>query len=74
MLYDEWVPVLPAGWRRMGELRLSRPKITPAFQTVAFYATGVGSYGDALRRWQSFRATLPPRVASMSGTDSTRAE
>ncbi|HEU4765652.1 MAG TPA: hypothetical protein VFT93_08400, partial [Candidatus Eisenbacteria bacterium] len=74
MLYDEWVPQLPPGWRRMGELRLSRPKITPAFETVAFYATGVGSYEDALRRWESFRATLPPRVGSMSGTDSTRAE
>jgi len=63
MIYDEWFPVVPPGWRKIGELRLSRARITPAWEAVAFYATSQEAYPAALRRTQAFRDALPPRVS-----------
>jgi len=62
MLYDEWFADHPRTWRRIGVLHLSRPKITPAWEGVSFYATSAEAYPRVRRRVEAFRATLPPRV------------
>ena len=62
MLYDEWFADLPRTWHRIGRLRLSRPKITPAWESVSFYATSDAAYPRVRQRVAAFQATLPPRV------------
>jgi hypothetical protein len=62
MIYDEWFADHPRAWRRVGVLRLSRPKITPAWESVSFYATSEEAYPRVRRRVAAFQATLPPRV------------
>ncbi len=62
MLYEEWYPDLPKAWRKVGELHLSRPRITPAFDRVSFYATSEAAYPSVRVRVEAFRRTLPPRV------------
>ncbi len=62
MIYDEWFEELPRPWRKVGEIHLSRPKITPAWEKVSFYATSEAAYPRVRDRVSAFRATLPPRV------------
>jgi hypothetical protein len=62
MLYDEWFEHLPESWRRVGRLRLSRPRITPAWERVSFYATSDAVYPAVRDRVRAFAATLPDRV------------
>lgn len=62
MLYEQWYEDLPGAWRKVGELRLSRPRITPAWDTVSFYATSEAAYPSVRERVKAFRRTLPPGV------------
>jgi hypothetical protein len=62
MLYGEWFPDLPRAWHRIGALRLSRPRITPAWESVSFYATSDAAYPGVRRRVAAFQEALPPRV------------
>lgn len=62
MVYDEWFEDLPRAWRKVGELHLSRPRITPAWEKVAFYATSEAAYPRVRERVGAFQVTLPPRV------------
>ncbi len=62
MVYDEWFDDLPRTWRKVGELHLSRSRITPAWEKVSFYATSDVAYPRVRRRVDAFRATLPRRV------------
>jgi hypothetical protein len=62
MLYEEWFEDLPQAWRKVGELRLSRPRITPAWDRVSFYATDEAAYPSVRERVNAFRMSLPPGV------------
>jgi hypothetical protein len=62
MVYENWVPASAAGWIKVGELRLSRARITPAGAVVTFFATSPASVEDIERALQNFRTTLPPGV------------
>jgi hypothetical protein len=62
MLYDEWYPLLPRTWRKVGTLHLSRPRITPAWADVSFYATSPTFLPDVSARIRDFAATLPAAV------------
>lgn len=62
MIYADWFPDLPATWTRVGELQLSSPAITPASESVAFYATGAGDAAAIIRDLEAFKPTLPPGV------------
>ena len=39
IVYDEWFPDKPENWLKAGELKLTKPRITPASDVVVFYAT-----------------------------------
>ena len=39
MVYDSWFPQIPPDWIKVGELKLLQKRITPASDTVSFYAT-----------------------------------
>jgi hypothetical protein len=53
---------LPEGWQRVAELTLSRKRITPFDETVAFYATNAATAERLRPRLQSFQATLEPEI------------
>lgn len=61
MIYDkaDWVPKAPPEWIKLGELRLERPRITPAVNKVSFYATDFADRDALLRLLQEFQKTLP---------------
>lgn len=56
MLYANWFPGLPQEWVHLGDLHMRGPRITPADDMVAFFATDV-RYVDTLRKelaaWES---------------------
>jgi hypothetical protein len=62
LLYREWFPDLPSDWRIVGEWSLSRPRITPAWETVTIYATSEAVYPAVLERVKAFGASLPSGV------------
>jgi len=62
MIYDKFYEDLPRAWRKVGELHLSRPRITPALERVSFYATSEVAYSRVRERADAFRRTLPPNV------------
>lgn len=59
MIYEKWFPGLPEGWRRVGELRMGGPRVTPADNVVAFYATDENHVEDLRERMADFEAVLP---------------
>ena len=59
LLYEYWFPVLPAGWRRVGELRMEGPRVTPAEDVVAIYAFDEEKQRELREALDVFRATLP---------------
>lgn len=61
MIYEQWY-ILPANWRKIGELYLGRPRITPEFAKVDFYLLKEDVYNEVLAALQQFEATLPPGV------------
>lgn len=63
MIYEEWFPQLPAGWRRLGELRLTGPCITPAQPAVAFWCADTSAWEDVAAHVDEFARGLPPGVA-----------
>jgi hypothetical protein len=62
MIYDEWFQKVPASWRRLGELRLGRRRITPAWDRVSFYALGDSEYARDAELLAAFRKSLPAGV------------
>ena len=39
LIYEEWFPERPASWIKVGELKMTTPKVAAAYDSVAFYAT-----------------------------------
>ena len=62
MVYSNWFHNHPDTWIKIGDLRLGKPKITPAEDTVAFYALNDQAYSEALAKLGSFVETLPTGV------------
>jgi len=62
MIYSKWFKDLPDTWVKIGDLRLGKPKITPAEDTVAFYALNDQAYKEAVAKLRSFVKTLPAGV------------
>lgn len=62
MLYDEWFPVVPERWTRIGQLHLGKKKITPAYSEVTFYALDRTTLRLAERLLREFETTLPRGV------------
>ncbi len=62
MIYDTWLPDIPAGWIPLGELHLGRRLVTPADDIVAFYATDSATFAGARSLLADFKATLPERA------------
>lgn len=60
MIYEKWFPGLPEGWRRVGELRMKGPRVTPADSVVAFFATDESFEADLRQQLRDFEAVLPP--------------
>lgn len=75
MVYDEWFSERPDGWHKVGELHLSRERITPAHATVSVYATHCDARAPLHTALQSFSDTIPERVGLdiMPPSDSCRA-
>ena len=62
MIYDDWFHNVPKEWVKLGELMLGKPKITPARDRVAFYATNCHTYVDIYAKLEMFVPTLPMGV------------
>jgi hypothetical protein len=59
MIYNDWLrPAVPPGWKQIGSLVLTRPRISPAGAEVSFYARPdrASELAEEARR---FAATLP---------------
>lgn len=59
MIYSAWFPELPAGWKKVGALRLSRKLITPAGGEVSIYATKPEFVPEITEALNRFRKSLP---------------
>jgi hypothetical protein len=59
MIYEDWFEHIPSNWKKIGELQLGKKKITPARDSVSFYAIGCNSYADIYQLTQEFSKTLP---------------
>ena len=59
LIYEPWFPHLPAGWRRLGELRLTRPCITPALPAVSFWCADPAAWERLRAAARTFAAGLP---------------
>ncbi len=62
LIYDEWFTDIPNDWIKLGELRLSKTRITPAGSEVAFYATSKEAFSDIAVKLDEFIKTLPSGV------------
>ncbi len=62
MIYDDYYEVRPESWIKIGELHLSKTRITPARSNVSFYAVDSASYEKIHRQIKKFRETLPENV------------
>lgn len=65
MVYENWVP----GRVKVGELHLSRERITPADSVVAFFATSEASAVEIEQELLGFRKSLPPGVPLITRSD-----
>jgi hypothetical protein len=63
LIYKDAFPARPANWTKVAELRLSRPRITPAGSRVSFYATNPANAREIEALVLEFRKSLPPGVA-----------
>jgi hypothetical protein len=59
MIYRDWFGVLPSRWLPVGELRLGTVQITPAGNTVTFYAMDAEALGRARAVARDYQKTLP---------------
>jgi hypothetical protein len=62
MIHEDFFDSFPKGWIKLGELRLGRAKITPAYSEVAFFAVNRGAYDELSARLEDFVPTLPEGV------------
>lgn len=62
MIYDDWFNNIPDEWIKIGELHLSKEKITPARSAVSFYAINQDAYPEILSKIILFSKTLPAKV------------
>jgi hypothetical protein len=63
MIYDKWFKDdIPNDWKKLGELRLGKRKITPSYSSVSFYAIGCKAYTDISQLIEKFSTTLPKGV------------
>ena len=69
IIYQEAFPARPAHWVKVAEMRLSKPRITPAQSRVSFYATHPNQADAIESLLADFKNTLPVGV-----TFTTRAE
>ena len=69
MVYESWVPARAAGWIKVGELRLSRERITPAASVVTLFATTPATVQEIESALVDFRHTLPPGVVLIIRSD-----
>jgi len=74
IIYQEAFPEMPKHWIKVAEMRLSRPRITPAFGRVSFYATDPANAGEIETLVESMRKSLPSRITlkTRSQHESTR--
>jgi hypothetical protein len=59
LIYEDWFPGLPASWRRVGELRMAGPRVTPAKDVVALYALDEEKAAELRAALPAFCDTLP---------------
>lgn len=62
MIYEEYFSGIPDDYIKVGDLKLSRPRITPAGSEVAFFAVGAAAYARIQPLVEPFQASLPPGV------------
>jgi hypothetical protein len=62
MIYENYFKPIPTDWRKIGELHLSKDRITPADSSVSFFALNKDTYGEIYRLIVKFKETLPPNV------------
>lgn len=62
MIYSDWFANIPEHWIKIGELRLSRKKITPAKNSVDFYVMNGDGYQNIEEKLEAFVETLPRDV------------
>jgi len=62
MIYDQWFPVIPKGWKPVAELVITRRRISPAFSEVTFYAIGNESSYQVKSLLRQFKKTLPSGI------------
>lgn len=59
VVYDMWFENLPEDWRRIGELQMHVPRVTPADSKVAFYALNPEWEPELTARLRKFAEILP---------------
>ena len=59
LIYEQWFEGRPESWRRIGELRMAGPRITPADDKVAFYALSPEWEQGLSERLREFEKPLP---------------
>jgi hypothetical protein len=69
MVYENWVPGRTLGWVKVGELHLSRRRITPADSVVAFFATSEACALEIEQELVEFRKSLPPGVSLITRSE-----
>jgi hypothetical protein len=62
MIYEAWFAQLPANWIPIGDLYLSKMKITPAEDKVTFYAFDRETFQRVRSLLEDFQKTLPEGV------------
>jgi hypothetical protein len=62
MIYPGWFKGIPDNWIKVGSLHLSKVNITPAENTVTFYALSELTKQEVMPELQNFIATLPDGV------------
>jgi hypothetical protein len=69
MVYSQWVPGKSVGWIKVGEIHLSRKRITPAASSVVFFATDAKYISEIEEKLKDFSESVPPGVAVITRSD-----
>ena len=69
IVYESWVPARAIGWIKVGEMHLSRARVTPASSKVSFFATSVATVEEIDQKLQDFKKTLPAGVVLRTLSD-----
>jgi hypothetical protein len=59
-IYDDWFPRKPAGWVRVGVLKLLGRRVTASSDTVTFYATDAGAAAQLRRTLERYSHAIAP--------------